>query len=236
MIKKIILGLALCLSVISVKSQFNLKNIIEKNTGTKTLSSDDIIKVLKEALNKGVDKATVSASAVDGFFKNDLIKIPFPPEAKSMDETLRNLGMGSSVDKFIETLNRAAEEAAKKAAPIFLDAIKKLTITDGLSILKGNNNAATQYLRDKTTNDLKIQFKPVIQAALQKVELTKYWNPLISKYNMIPFVQKLNPDLDEYVTLRAIDGLFKLIEGEEFKIRQDPAARTTDILKKVFGN
>jgi len=236
MIKKIILGLALCLSVISVKSQFNLKNIIEKNTGTKTLSSDDIIKGLKEALNKGVDKATVSASAVDGFFKNDLIKIPFPPEAKSMDETLRNLGMGSSVDKFIETLNRAAEEAAKKAAPIFLDAIKKLTITDGLSILKGNNNAATQYLRDKTTNDLKIQFKPVIQAALQKVELTKYWNPLISKYNMIPFVQKLNPDLDEYVTLRAIDGLFKLIEGEEFKIRQDPAARTTDILKKVFGN
>ena len=236
MIKKIIVGLVLYLSVISTYAQINLKNLTNLGKETSSLSNDDIISGLKEALNKGVDKATVSASTVDGFFKNDLIKIPFPPETKNMEKTLRDLGMGSSVDKFIETLNRAAEEAAKKAAPIFLDAIKNLTINDGLSILKGNNNAATQYLRDKTTNDLKIQFKPIVQAAIQKVEVTKYWNPLISSYNKIPFVQKVNPDLDEYVTLRAIDGLFKLIEAEELKIRQDPLARTTDILKKVFGN
>ncbi len=233
--KAIILSVIIGVNVLMSYSQINLKDIINTSKGSTSLSNDEIIQGLKEALSNGVNKSTLSASTLDGFLKNPLIKIPFPPETKAMERKLRDLGMGTAVDQFILTLNRAAEEAAKKAAPIFLNAIKSLTITDGLSILKGNNDAATQYLKNKTLIDLKAQFKPVIKAALQKVEITKYWNPLMKKYNKIPLVQKVNPDLEEYTTQRAIDGLFKLIEKEELKIRQDPAARVSDILKKVFG-
>ena len=193
------------------------------------------------ALDKGHSKFTFIAqhhgiSEVDGYFKNPIIKIPFPPEAQNMESKLRSLGMNKEVDEFIMTLNRAAEEAAKQSAPIFVDAIKQMTITDGVSILKGNDSAATHYLRTKTSTPLHDKFKPVINLAIQKVDVTKYWNPLITTYNRIPFVDRMNPDLEEYITGRALNGLFVLVGQEETKIRKDPAARVTDLLKKVFGN
>ncbi len=201
----------------------------------KPLNNDEVVKGLREALNVGTNKSTASASKQDGFLKNALITIPFPPDAVKVKNTVENLGMKPQVDKFVETLNRAAEEASKEAAPVFLNAIKAMTIQDGFTILKGADNAATQYLQDKTTAELIAKFKPIVQKAIQKVQLTKYWNPVISKYNMIPGIQKQDPDLDNYVTTRALEGLFKLIAGEELKIRKDPIARISDILKRVFG-
>ena len=152
-----------------------------------------------------------------------------------MRSTLVNLGMKRQVEEFEKQLNRAAEDAAKKAAPIFLSAITSMTINDGLTILKGKDDEATQYLRKSTTAQLSKEFRPVIAASLKKVQITKYWNPLFSTYNKVPFVKKVNPSLDDFVTQRAIEGLFKLVAIEETKIRKDPAARVSDILKKVFG-
>lgn len=203
--------------------------------GNKNLSSDDIVNGLKEALNVGTKNSTTSASKVDGYLKNPKIKIPFPPEAEQMEKTLRSVGMGEQVDNFVVSMNRAAEEAAKDAAPIFIDAIKNMNISDGMSILKGSDTAATHYLRQQTTAELIVKFTPVIKAAIEKVKVTSYWTPLVTKYNKIPFVKKQNPNLDQYVTLKALDGLFYLISQEELKIRKDPAAQVTDLLKKVFG-
>jgi hypothetical protein len=201
-----------------------------------TLSNSEIIAGLKQALEIGSSNAGNSTSKTDGFFRNALIKIPFPPEAIEMEKKLRAIGMGSQVDQFILTLNRAAEEASKQAAPVFIDAIKGMSITDGLSILRGADTAATGFLRQRTATNLHAKFKPVIRAATQKVNVTKYWSPLMSAYNAIPFTQKMNPDLDEYITERGLNGLFKMVAIEETKIRRDPAARVTDLLKKVFGS
>lgn len=239
---KKILTIILASGTLSGFAQVNLNNVINQatnvvnNAGKPALSNDEVIKGLREALSVGTNKSTSKASAMDGFYKNPNIKIPFPKEAKQMETTLKQLGMTSQVNEFTKTLNRAAEEAAKNAAPIFLNAIKQMTITDGFSILKGQDNAATKYLQDKTTAELNTQFKPIVAAALQKVQVTKYWNPLFTKYNKIPGVKKVNPKLDDYVTAKAIEGLFKLVADEELKIRKDPAARVSDILKKVFGS
>lgn len=221
--------------------QFDIKKLgteINKTvTGNgKSLSNQDIIDGLKQALTVGSQNASGSASKIDGYFKNPSIKIPFPPQAQKMESKLRSIGMNKQVDDFILTINRAAEEAAKDAAPVFVNAVKGMTITDGLSILKGNDTAATNFLRKATTIELHDKFKPIILAAIQKVEVTKYWNPLASSYNHIPFVEPINPDLEEYITQRGLQGLFLLVSQEETKIRKDPAARVTDLLKKVFGN
>jgi len=202
----------------------------------KNLTNDEIIKGLKEALSVGSNNSAAKASKVDGYFKNPLIKIPFPKEAKQMESTLKSIGMSKQVDAFVKALNRAAEDAAKKAAPIFVNAITKMTITDGLNILKGTNDAATQFLKKTTSAPLKNEFMPVVKASINKVQLTKYWNPLVTNYNKVPFVTKMNPNLDDYVTQKAIEGLFTLVAQEEAKIRKDPAARVSDILKKVFGS
>ena len=209
---------------------------LKNPSGSKALSNDDVIKGLKEALTVGTNNSTSLASKVDGYYKNPLLFIPFPPEAQKIKEKADEFGMKEQTDKFVETLNRAAEEAAKNAAPVFVDAVKGMNISDGFAILKGADNAATQYLKDKTTTELRNKFTPVVQAAIDKVELTKYWNPIIITYNKIPFVEKQNPDLTAYVTDKAMAGLFILIANEELKIRKDPAAQVTDILKKVFGN
>jgi hypothetical protein len=206
------------------------------SSGDDAFSNEEVIDGLKNALSVGTNNSTGLASKLDGFYKNPSIFIPFPTEAQKMKDKLDQLGMKEQTDKFVETLNRAAEEAAKDAAPVFLNAVKGMSIGDGFAILKGANDAATKYLRDKTSAALKEKFTPIVQAAIDKVELTKYWNPLVTKYNMIPFVEKQNPDLTAYVTERAMQGLFKLIADEELKIRQDPMARVTDILKKVFGS
>ena len=209
-----------------------VENTLSKGT---TPSNEEVIAGLKEALTIGGDKASTTASAVNGYYKNPKIKIPFPPEAKSMEKKLRSMGMKKQVDKFILTMNRAAEEAARKSAPIFANAIRGMNITDGVNILKGADTAATGYLRQKTSVPLHQEFKPVVKEAVQKVDVTKYWKPLVSAYNKIPMVEKMNPDLDEYITNQALQGLFYLVSQEEIKIRKDPAARVTDLLKKVFG-
>ena len=189
-------------------SQIDFKKISKEVDKTinqkKPLSNDEVIRGLKEALNVGSKNATSSASKVDGYFKNPAIKIPFPPEAKSIESKVRALGMNKQVDEFVMTMNRAAEDAAKEAAPIFLDAITKMTITDGMTILKGNDSAATSYLQKNTSTQLHDKFKPIIKNATQKVDVTKYWNPIISTYDKIPFVTKMNPDLEEYITQRAL--------------------------------
>ena len=218
-------------------AQVNINNVLNTVNSAlgNGLSKEDITKGLKEALNVGSKNASENASKLDGFYKNPLIKIPFPSEAKDMRATLLRVGMKKQVEDFEKQLNRAAEDAAKKAAPIFLASITKMTINDGLTILKGKDDEATQYLRKTTSAELMKQFKPVISTSLKKVQITKYWNPLFTTYNKVPFVKKVNPNLDEYVTQRAMDGLFKLVVQEETKIRKDPAARINDILKKVFG-
>ncbi len=217
----------------NVKCQINL-NKLKKTLEGESLSSEDVAQGLKEALTNGVSKGSDLVSQVDGYFKNPEIKIPFPPEVKQVETSLRQLGLGSEVDRFILTLNRGAEEAAKEAKPIFVEAVKQMTIQDAWAILRGEKDAATQYLKSSTSTVLKEKFKPIIQQALEKVNATKYYGDLVGTYNKIPLVQKVNPDLNEYATEKAIEGLFVMIAKEEKNIRENPMARTSELLKKVF--
>lgn len=199
------------------------------------LTTAEVADGLKEALIKGISNGSDLASQLDGYFKNPEIKIPFPPEVKKVEDKLRQVGLGNEVDKFVLTLNRGAEDAAKEAKPIFITAIKSMTIQDAWGILRGQPDAATQYLKRTTTAQLKEKFKPVIQNSLNKVNATKYYGDIVTQYNKIPFTDDVNPNLDDYATDRAIEGLFTMIAKEEKNIRQDPVARTTELLKKVFG-
>lgn len=210
---------------------------ILKNIGTPEggLSSSEIIAGLKEALEVGAKNSSGQLSSLDGFFKNAAIKILLPEEAQKVEKTLRDVGLGSLVDKAILSVNRAAEDAAKSAAPIFVDAIKGMTIQDALGILQGGDFAATNYLKSKTTSPLTNAFKPVIDQSLQKVGATKYWSDVFTNYNRFA-TNKINPDLSAYVTGRALEGIFYQVGLEEQKIRKDPVARVSDILKKVFGS
>lgn len=203
--------------------------------GEKPLTTAEVAEGLKEALVKGISTGADLVSVTDGYFKNPEIKIPFPPDVKKVEDAVRKIGLGSQVDKFVMTLNRGAEDAAKEAKPIFIAAIKSMTIQDAWAILRGEDNAATEYLKRTTSAQLKEKFKPVIQNSLNKVNATKYYGELVSRYNQIPLVEKVNPNLDDYATDKAIEGLFLMIAKEEKNIRQDPVARTTDLLKRVFG-
>lgn len=208
---------------------------VQKGLGQESLTSADVAEGLKEALIKGISTGSDIVSQVDGYFKNPEIKIPFPPDVRKVEDRLRQIGLGGEVDKFIMTLNRGAEDAAKEAKPIFINAIRSMTIEDAWGILRGEDDAATQYLKRTTSADLTARFKPVIQQSLNKVNATKYYSDIVNTYNRIPLVEKVNPDLDDYATSKAIDGLFVMIAREEKRIREDPVARTTDILKRVFG-
>src|SRR6201996_3890919 len=201
----------------------------------KGLSSEDIAAGLKDALNKGIQKGTDKLSAVDGFFKNAAVKILFPPEAVKMEKTLRNAGFGPQVDKAILDINRAAEDAAKSAAPIFMDAIKNMSVSDGIGILRGSDTSATAYLRKSTSAALYAAFLPVIKSSLDKVGATSSWNTVVGTYNKIPLTKKINPDLPAYTTGKALDGVFFYVAVEEKNIRANPAAQADDLLKKVFG-
>jgi hypothetical protein len=200
----------------------------------KGLSNDDIIAGLKEALRVGTDSSSKKLSAVNGFFGDAAIKILMPVEAQKVEKNLRNLGMGSLVDKAILSMNRAAEDAASGVGNIFWNSIKQMSVTDGLQILKGGDFAATDYLRKTTTLELTEKFRPVIEASLVKVDATKYWKDVFSNYNKFS-ANKVNPDLTAYVTEKALSGLFLNIGLQEQKIRKDPAAQVTGILKSVFG-
>jgi hypothetical protein len=199
-------------------------------------SESEAVQGIKEALVKGTGESVNLVSVLNGYFGNPEIKIPFPEDARMVESKLRAMGMGKQVDDAILSINRAAEDAALQAKPIFVNAITAMSISDAIGIVKGPDDAATSYLRNTTSPDLRMKFKPEIQKSLDKVQATKYWTDLIKTYNKIPLVQKVNPDLAAYVTDKAIQGLFVMISKEEKKIRKDPVARTSEILKKVFGN
>ena len=207
--------------------------IIDQNKGG--LTEKDAASGIREALVKGTAESVAMVSKLNGYLSNPEIKIQFPESAKSIESTLRNIGLGSQVDEVIVTINRAAEDAAKSAQPIFVAAITGMNVTDALQIVSGKSDAATQYLAKTTTPELKSKFSPVIKSSLDKVDATRLWADLINAYNQIPFVTRQNPDLTAYVTDKAISGLFTMIAKEELKIRQNPAARTTELLQKVFG-
>src|SRR5579859_305 len=243
MMKKIttVVLLSFCTALI-VNAQGGLlggaKNALNSLKGGKSgsLSSDDIVAGLKEALSQGTKKSTDKLSAVDGFFKDAAVKILLPPEAKKVENTLRAVGFGKQVDDAILSLNRAAEDAAKSAAPIFLGAIKNMTVTDGVNILKGPDTAATGYLRKNTSVQLTAAFRPVIDSSLQKTGATRYWKQIFDTYNKLPTTfNKVNSDLPSYATARALDGVFYYVAVEEKNIRTNPAAQVDDLLKKVFG-
>ena len=233
------IGLVVLLIILSAPIAFpqfdKLLDKAKKVVSGQPLSAQEVAEGLKEALTNGISKGSDLVSKADGYFKNPEIKIPFPPDVKKVENRLRQIGMGSEVDKFVLSLNRGAEDAAKEAKPIFVAAIKQMTIDDAFGILKGQPDAATQFLKRTTSAQLKEKFKPIVQASLDRVSATAYYGDIVNTYNKIPLVEKVNPDLNEYATDKAIQGLFIMIAKEEKNIRQDPLARTSDLLKKVFG-
>ncbi|MFZ4105450.1 DUF4197 domain-containing protein [Flavobacterium sp.] len=215
------------------KPKITLPKISTTTTGIS--NQIDISSGLKEALNNGITKQVSKLTAEDGFLKNEAVKIIMPAELQKVESTLRKLGMGNLADQGITAMNRAAEDAVKEATPIFISAVKNMNITDAKSILLGNENAATVYLQGTTNKDLYAKFSPVVQKSIGKVGADVIWNSLISKYNNIPFVNKVNPDITDYVTNKSMEGVFKMIAVEEKNIRTDLKSRTSPLLQNVFG-
>lgn len=209
----------------------SLPAIIENSS----LGQTQIAAGLKEALQQGIDKQVVNLTKTDGFYNNQLVKIGLPAELQKVEKTLREVGLGSLADEGIKALNKAASSAVKEATPIFVDAITKMTISDATNILMGNKNAATQYLVKSTKTSLYNKFNPVIKSSFTKVGADKVWNNIITKYNALPMVKDVNPDLTDYVTEEALKGVYTMIEKEEANIRTNTAARTTNLLKSVFA-
>lgn len=250
--KKIIIVCSLCLMFFAQAEGQGLKGLLNKiskdtskssisriinaapGNNKDTLSINTIASGLKEALQIGVDRSTAKLSVTDGFFRNAALKILLPAEAQKVETKLRSMGLGKQVDNAILSMNRAAEDASKSAASIFISAVKQMTIQDAMGILRGGDFAATNYLKQKTTSNLTEAFRPVIEESLAKVDATKYWKTLFSTYNTFSS-EKVNTDLSAYVTEKALAGIFLELSLEEQKIRKDPAAQTTALLKKVFG-
>ena len=208
---------------------------VEEKLGGASLSQDEIGKGLKEALNVGVGKAADALSVEGGYLKS-AYKILLPEEAQKVINTVKRVpGFQDADKKMITLLNRAAENAATKAKPIFIDAIKKMSIKDALNILMGEKNAATTYLNRNTNQDLNNAFLPVIQNSLDEVNARSYWKKVVTAYNKIPLTKKVNPELDQYVTGKALDGMFSLVEKKELDIRENQGSRSSDLLKKVFA-
>lgn len=230
--KKILLILILATGNVGHAQFQKLFDKIKGNTG---LSQEQIGNGLKQALDNGIKNQVTKLTTQDGFYKNELVKILIPDELKAVDKGLRRIGMGNLVDEGIKVLNRAAEDAVKTATPIFVNAVKDITFNDAKNILLGEKNAATMYLETKTQQDLYQSFMPVVEQSFSKVEADKIWNQLISKYNTIPFVKKVNPNLTDYVTNQALKGVFTMIAVEEEGIREKVGLRDTTLLKQVFA-
>ncbi|MBE99532.1 DUF4197 domain-containing protein [Flavobacterium coralii] len=237
--RSLILALTILLAV-SANAQF--KNVLNKSkeklntsTGTSALSNAEIGSGLKKALKKGVDDQVQKLTAVDGFYKNKAVKILLPEELQKVDKTLRKMGMANLADEGIKVLNRAAEDAVKEAPPIFTNAIMNMSFTDAKNILMGADNSATQYLQRTTTSPLYSRFSPVVSQSLDKVGANEVWAKIIDKYNSLPLVSKVNPNLTDYVTNKALDGVFTMIAVEEKNIRTNLSSRSSDLLKKVFA-
>ena len=203
--------------------------------GTPGIGNAEIAQGLREALDQGIDKQVQKLSLKDGFFKNDLVKILLPDELKKVDKTLRDVGLGNLADEGLRILNRAAEDAVGEATPIFVDAVKGITFGDAKQILLGADNAATQYLEQSTSTELYNKFRPKIDSAFKKVGADKIWNSLITKYNNLPLTNNVDPNLTEYVTQEALEGVYTMIAVEEKEIRTKLSSRTTDLLRKVFA-
>jgi hypothetical protein len=237
-IKIVLLLAVLTVGFTNTQAQF-LKNL-EKSAGVPTtggFSQDEAGQAIKEALTKGITHGVDLVSVTNGYFKNPAIKIPFPPDAQKVESALRSVGLGPKVDETVESFNHAAENAAKAAMDIFVNAIKQLTITDAINIVNNKQqDAATQFLKRTTTDQLVSAFKPSIKDALDKAGATKLWSEVMTEYNKVPFHARVETDLPDYVTHKAIDGLFYMVAQEEAKIRKDPTAQTSALLKKVFGN
>ena len=208
-----------------------IKQLPQSTGVTETEAADGI----KEALSQGLAGAVLRLNKEDGFFKDAFYKILIPEDARKVENTLRDLGLGSMVDKAILQINRGAEDAAGYAKPIFANAIKSMSIQDAIGLVRNGDTSATHFFREKTTEQLVAAFSPVIKSSLDKVNATKYYSDMVNKYNSIPLVKKINPDLNGYVTMKATNALFDLVAKEEKNIRSNFAARTTDLLKKVFG-
>ncbi len=203
--------------------------------GETGIGSVQIAEGLRQALNEGVDKQVSKLTLENGFFKNELVKILLPEELRKVDKTLRDIGLGNLADEGLKILNMAAEDAVGEATPIFVDAIKGITFSDARDILMGNENAATQYLKNGTQTSLYAKFNPIIRSSFEKVGADKIWSNLINRYNNLPFTNNVNPNLTDYVTTEALNGVYTMIAVEEKEIRDKVSARTTDILRKVFA-
>lgn len=212
-----------------------MQQVINQLPTEQGISQFEIAAGLKEALNNGIDKQVVKLTAIDGFYKNEMVKILLPEELKKVDKGLRDIGMGKLADEGLKVLNRAAEDAVKESTPIFVDAIKGMTFTDAKNILLGDDRSATTYLQNSTSTALYGKFNPVIKNSFAKVGADKVWTNIITKYNSIPLVKKVNPDLTDYTTNKAMEGVFKMVAVEEKNIRTNIASRTSDLLKRVFS-
>ncbi|WP_163406988.1 DUF4197 domain-containing protein [Flavobacterium ajazii] len=233
--KKILL-LAVAFSLNScAQVQQTLNQLPQLSSQIPGVGGVDIASGLKEALNKGITEQVSKLTAVDGFYKNEAVKILMPEELQKVDATLRKVGLSSLADEGIKMLNRAAEDAVKEATPIFVSAVKNMSFTDAKNILLGNDSAATSYLQGSTTTALYAKFNPVIKSSFEKVGADAIWTKIITKYNAIPLVKKVNPDLTDYTTNQALTGVFKMIAVEEKEIRNNISARTTPLLKSVFA-
>ena len=230
--KKIILAILLATSFSGCAE---LQQAANQFPGILNDGNIDIASGLKEALNNGITKQVTKLTATDGFYKNQLVKILLPAELQKVDSGLRKIGLGNLADEGLKAINRTAEDAVKTATPIFVEAIKGMSFTDAKNILLGNDSAATTYLQNSTSTALYGKFNPVIKNSFSKVGADKIWSNIIAKYNTIPFVQKVNPDLTDYVTNKAMEGVFKMVAVEEKNIRTDLNSRTSDLLKSVFA-
>ncbi|WP_367754579.1 DUF4197 domain-containing protein [Flavobacterium sp. WC2430] len=223
------------IALFSLSSCAELQQIANQYPTLGTAGNINIAGGLREALNNGISKQVTKLTATDGFLKNEAVKILLPQELRKVDAGLRSIGLSSLADEGLKVLNRAAEDAVKEATPIFVDAVKNMTFTDAKTILLGNNTAATAYLQSSTSTALYGKFNPVIKNSFSKVGADKVWTNIITKYNSIPLVNKVNPDLTDYVTNQAMDGVFKMIAVEELNIRTNITARTSPLLQSVFA-
>lgn len=239
--KKLLLSLMVA-AIVPAAANAQLKGLMDKATSTvnsvtgkSTLSNTEIGNGLKAALQEGVTKQVTNLTAEDGFYKNEAVKILLPEELQKVDKKLRQMGMSKMADEGIKVLNRAAEDAVKEATPIFVNAITSMSFTDAKNILMGADNSATAYLEKTTTKPLYTKFSPVVQTSLSNVGADVIWKNIIDKYNSFPLVTKVNPDLTDYVTDKAMEGVFKMISVEEKNIRTNLSSRSSDLLKKVFA-
>jgi hypothetical protein len=233
---RIILMSLVFLPAVSSAQKITLPKILSGNKTGSGITENEAGQGIKEALSQGVTNAVLNLNKTDGFFGSEFYKMLLPPDAKKVENTLRSIGMGPQVDKAILSINRGAEDAVAYAKPIFVDAIKQMTLTDALNIIKGAKDAATNYFREKTKAKLITAFAPSVKSSLDKVNATKYYSDIMNSYNSLPTTfKKVNPDLTSFVVGKAVDALFDQVAKEEANIRANPVARTTDILKKVFG-